>query len=49
MRVLPNHDVDDRTTLWLVYPQSNVLTAKVRLFIDFLLEQIGKPPVWERP
>ena len=49
VRVLPNHDVDNRTALWLVYPQSNVLTAKVRLFIDFLLEQIGKPPVWERP
>ncbi|MDD9907097.1 MAG: LysR family transcriptional regulator [Rhodospirillaceae bacterium] len=48
VRVLPDHDVDDRTALWLVYPQSNVLTAKVRLFIDFLLEQIGKPPVWER-
>ena len=48
MRVLPNHDVADRTALWLIYPQSNMLPAKVRLFIDFLLEQIGKPPVWER-
>ncbi len=48
VRVLPDHDVDDRTALWLIYPESNVLTAKVRLFIDFLLEQIGKPPVWER-
>ena len=49
VRVLPDHEVDDRTALWLVYPQSNVLTGKVRLFIDFLLEKIGKSPVWERP
>lgn len=45
-RVLPDHDIDDRSALWLVYPKSNVLTAKVRIFIDFLLEKIGKAPVW---
>ena len=47
VRVLPDVEVDDRTTLWLVYPKSNVLTAKVRIFIDFLLERIGKAPPWE--
>jgi len=31
---------------WLVYPKSNVLTAKVRVFIDYLLEKIGDTPVW---
>jgi DNA-binding transcriptional LysR family regulator len=46
VRVLPDYEVDDETALWLVYPKSNVLTAKVRVFIDFLLERIGKAPVW---
>ncbi len=46
LRVLPDYEVDDQTALWLVYPKSNVLTAKVRIFIDFLLEKIGKTPVW---
>ncbi|MBG6156601.1 DNA-binding transcriptional LysR family regulator [Labrenzia sp. EL_159] len=47
VRVLPEFEVDDQSVLWLVYPKSNVLTAKVRVFIDFLLEKIGKGPVWE--
>lgn len=46
-RVLPDYTVDDQSALWLVYPKSNVLTAKTRIFIDFLLEQIGDPPIWE--
>jgi DNA-binding transcriptional LysR family regulator len=45
-RVLPDYTVDDQAALWLVYPKSNVLTAKVRIFIDFLLEKIGDAPVW---
>ena len=47
-RVLPDYTVADQSAIWLVYPRSNVLTAKVRVFIDFLLEQIGDPPPWER-
>ena len=46
VRVLPGYSVYDPAALWLVYPKSNVLTAKVRVFIDFLLERIGKSPVW---
>ena len=46
VRVLPDYEVEDRSALWLVYPKSNVLTAKVRVFIDFLLNKIGKSPVW---
>jgi DNA-binding transcriptional LysR family regulator len=46
VHVLPDYRVDDRTALWLVYPKSNVLTAKVRIFIDYLLEKIGNAPVW---
>ena len=46
VRVLPDYEVEDRSALWLVYPKSNVLTVKVRVFIDFLLDRIGKSPVW---
>ena len=48
VRVLPDHEVDDHSAIWLVYPKANVLTAKVRVFIDFLLEKIGTPPTWDR-
>lgn len=47
VRVLPDFEVQDHAAVWLVYPKSNVLTGKVRVFIDFLMEKIGKPPVWE--
>lgn len=47
VRVLPDYEVDDRSVLWLIYPKSNVLTAKVRVFMDFLLEKIGRNPPWE--
>ena len=46
VRVLPDYTVDDGSVLWLVYPKSNVLTAKVRTFIDFLLDEIGRSPAW---
>ena len=46
VRVLPDYEVDDGVAIWLVYPKSNVLTAKVRVFIDFLVEVIGTPPIW---
>ena len=46
VRVLPDYEVNDGSAIWLVYPKSNVLTAKVRVFIDFLIEHIGSPPIW---
>ena len=48
VRVLPDYELEDEAAIWLVYPKSNVLTAKVRVFIDYLIEKIGDPPVWER-
>ena len=48
VRILPDYEIDDQSAIWLVYPKSNVLTAKVRVFIDYLLDKIGSPPVWER-
>ena len=48
IHVLPDYQVADGSAIWLVYPKSNALSAKVRVFIDFLLEKIGDPPVWLR-
>ena len=47
-RVLPDYEIQAQSAIWLVYPKSNVLTAKVRVFIDYLIEKLGSPPVWER-
>jgi len=47
VRVLPDYEVNDGSAVWLVYPKSNVLTSKVRVTIDFLIEKIGSPPLWE--
>ncbi|OLF38309.1 LysR family transcriptional regulator [Psychrobacter sp. Cmf 22.2] len=46
IHVLPDYTIDDQTGLWLIYPKSNVLTVKVRVFIDFLIERIGDSPIW---
>jgi len=48
VHLLPDYQVQDATAIWLVYPKSNVLTAKVRVFIDFLVEKIGERPNWEQ-
>jgi len=47
VRVLPEYEVNDGSAVWLVYPKSNILTSKVRVTIDFLIEKIGSPPLWE--
>lgn len=47
IHVLPDYEIDDQSVLWLAYPRTNVLTVKVRVFIDFLLERIGKSPIWQ--
>ena len=46
VRILTNYRMNAEPALWLVYPKSNVLTAKVRVFIDFLLERIGRKLPW---
>lgn len=47
VRVLPDYHVDDHAAVWLVYPKSNVLTPKVRVFIDYLVEKIRNRPQWD--
>lgn len=48
VRVLPDFEIQDDAALWLIYPKANVLTAKVRVFMDFLMDRIGRSPIWER-
>ncbi|MBU2867562.1 LysR family transcriptional regulator [Pacificibacter marinus] len=41
-RVLPDYELANKPALWLIYPKSNVVSAKVRLFMDFLIEHFGR-------
>jgi len=45
--VLADFPVDTRSALWLVYPKSNVLSAKVRVMIDFLVGELADPLPWD--
>ncbi|WP_369077073.1 LysR substrate-binding domain-containing protein [Cognatishimia coralii] len=49
LRVLPDYEVADTPSLWLIYPKSNVVSAKVRALIDFLIEHVGRAPKWTEP
>jgi DNA-binding transcriptional LysR family regulator len=40
VHVLPDWRSHDRSVLWLIYPKSNVLTPKVRCFMDFLIGRL---------
>ncbi len=46
-RVLPDWKAHENSALWLVYPKSNVISVKVRVLIDFLLERINRGRDWE--
>ena len=46
IQVLPDHTVANSPNLWLIYPKSNVVSAKVRVLIDFLIQHIGIRPAW---
>ncbi len=45
IHVLPGWTSQAQSALWLVYPKSNVLSSKVRVFMDFLLKHFkhGRP------
>ena len=46
VQVLPDYEVANQPGLWLIYPKSNVVSAKVRVLIDFLTQHVGSRPVW---
>lgn len=39
-RVLPDYEFTNKPALWLIYPKSNVVSVKVRVFMDFLIEHL---------
>ena len=47
VRILPGWSQVDQTALWLVYPKANVLSAKVRGLMDFLLREIDGGAAWK--
>ena len=49
VHVLPGYTFVNNPALWLIYPKSNVVSGKVRVFMDFLIEHIGKSPAWLKP
>ena len=49
VRVLPDYEAAEDDALWLIYPKSNVLSPKVRMFMDFLIDAVGKTRPWEAP
>ncbi|WP_299632457.1 LysR family transcriptional regulator [uncultured Roseobacter sp.] len=47
-QVLPGWTAQADTALWLVYPKSNVLSPKVRVFLDYLIDQCSGS-IWAVP
>ncbi len=46
IQVLPEWQGAAQSALWLVYPKSNVLSVKVRVFMDFLLQNFAGGKAW---
>jgi DNA-binding transcriptional LysR family regulator len=38
----------DPIALYAVYPSTRHLSAKIRVFIDFLVEKLGTEPFWDK-
>lgn len=50
VRLLPGHEADlvaHETAIHAIYPHARHLSAKVRAFVDFLVETYGPYPYWE--
>ncbi|MEM6382279.1 MAG: LysR substrate-binding domain-containing protein [Pseudomonadota bacterium] len=47
LRVLPDWQASAQSALWFVYPKANVLSVKVRAFMDFLLERYRGGKAWD--
>jgi DNA-binding transcriptional LysR family regulator len=47
--LLPGYTFDTDVAIWAVYPHRRHLSAKTRVFIDFLADSFGPEPYWDRP
>jgi DNA-binding transcriptional LysR family regulator len=46
--LLPGYTFASDVAIWAVYPHRRHLSAKTRVFIDFLAESFGPEPYWDR-
>lgn len=46
--VLRDYPLVSTQTLWAIYPSARELAPKVRVFIDWLMEQFGPEPPWDQ-
>ncbi|HEY2335760.1 MAG TPA: LysR family transcriptional regulator [Burkholderiales bacterium] len=46
--LLPGYTFASDVAIWAVYPHRRYLSAKTRVFIDFLAESFGPEPYWDR-
>ncbi len=42
VQVLPDYKLANEPALWLIYPKSNVVSAKLRVFMDFLINNLDR-------
>lgn len=47
IELLPQYPIVADTAIWAVYPSSRQLASKVRVFIDFMVNQFNPTPPWE--
>lgn len=47
--ILADDPLADEVAIWALYPSSHVVTAKVRVMIDFLHQCFNPVPPWETP
>ena len=46
VHVMKGYEGAEQHVLWLVYPKTNVLSPKVRVFMDFLVDALWSNPPW---
>ncbi|MEL6441678.1 MAG: LysR family transcriptional regulator [Cyanobacteria bacterium J06621_8] len=48
VEVLPEFPLVTEASIWLLYPSRQIIAPRVRIMIDFLIEQFQPIPPWER-
>ncbi|ANO50700.1 LysR family transcriptional regulator [Woeseia oceani] len=48
VKVLPDFPLVTESSIWALYPSNRIIAPKVRVMIDFLLDQFQPVPPWER-
>ena len=48
VEVLPEFPLLTEASIWLLYPSRRIVAPRVRVMIDFLIQQFQPIPPWER-